>query len=218
MLGNTLLIGGGQVDLAFAKEYIRKQDFDTVVCADSGLDTADRLALEVDYAMGDFDSVSTKIYQKYHQMQTAFVSYPPEKDATDMQIVLDWAVEQGAKEIHILGATGKRLDHFLGNVNILMIPLQKGIRTYIVDPYNRLYLVKKKASFEQDHVFGKYISLLPLTEKVTNVYIRGLKYELHGADLAIGNSLGVSNELAKDCAKAELTFDDGILIVIESKD
>ena len=147
MLGNTLLIGGGQVDLAFAKEYIRKQDFDTVVCADSGLDTADRLALEVDYAMGDFDSVSAKIYQKYHQMQTAFVSYPPEKDATDMQIVLDWAVEQGAKEIHILGATGKRLDHFLGNVNILMIPLQKGIRTYIVDPYNRLYLVKKKASF-----------------------------------------------------------------------
>ncbi len=79
MLGNTLLIGGGQVDLAFAKEYIRKQDFDTVVCADSGLDTADRLALDVDYAMGDFDSVSNKIYQKYHQMQTAFVSYPPKK-------------------------------------------------------------------------------------------------------------------------------------------
>ena len=114
MLGNTLLIGGGQVDLAFAKEYIRKQGFDTVVCADSGLDAADRLALDVDYVMGDFDSVSTKIYQKYHQMQTAFVSYPPEKDATDMQIVLEWAVEQGAEEIHILGATGKRLDHFLG--------------------------------------------------------------------------------------------------------
>lgn len=94
MLGNTLLIGGGQVDLAFAKEYIRKQGFDTVVCADSGLDAADRLALDVDYVMGDFDSVSTKIYQKYHQMQTAFVSYPPEKDATDMQIVLEWAVEQ----------------------------------------------------------------------------------------------------------------------------
>ena len=175
MLGNTLLIGGGQVDLAFAKEYIRKQGFDTVVCADSGLDAADRLALDVDYVMGDFDSVSTKIYQKYHQMQTAFVSYPPEKDATDMQIVLEWAVEQGAEEIHILGATGKRLDHFLGNVNILMIPLQKGIRTYIVDPYNRLYLVKKKASFEQDHVFGKYIPLRLLTEKVANVYIRGLK-------------------------------------------
>ena len=99
-----------------------------------------------------------------------------------------------------------------------MIPLQKGIRTYIVDPYNRLYLVKKKASFEQDYVFGKYISLLPLTEKVTNVYIRGLKYELQGANLAIGNSLGVSNELAMECTKAELTFDDGILIVIESKD
>ena len=46
MLGNTLLIGGGQVDLAFAKEYIRKQGFDTVVCADSGLDAADRMALK----------------------------------------------------------------------------------------------------------------------------------------------------------------------------
>lgn len=218
MFGNTLLIGGGQIDLAFAKEYIRDHDFDTIVCADSGLDTADRLSLDVDYAMGDFDSVRKEVYQKYQQSQTAFVSYPPEKDATDMQIVLDWAVEQGAEEIHILGATGKRLDHFLGNVNILMIPLQKGIRTYIVDPYNRLYLVKKKASFERETVFGKYISLLPLTEKVTNVYLKGLKYELHGADLEIGNSLGVSNELAKDCMTAELTFEDGILIVVESKD
>ena len=41
---------------------------------------------------------------------------------------------------------------------------------------------------------------------------------MQGANLAIGNSLGVSNELAMECTKAELTFDDGILIVIESKD
>ena len=81
----------------------------------------------LDCAMGDFDSVSTKIYQKYHQMQTAFVSYPIRKRCDRHADRTEWAVEQGAEEIHILGATGKRLDHFLGNVNILMIPLQKGI-------------------------------------------------------------------------------------------
>ena len=51
MLGRTLIISGGVLDVGFAKEYLKGQKFDTVVCADSGLDSAYGLGLPVHYAM-----------------------------------------------------------------------------------------------------------------------------------------------------------------------
>lgn len=231
MFGRTLIISGGVVEMDFAQQYLENQRFDTVVCADSGLDSAWKLGLPVHYAMGDFDSVSKKALEEYqgkeenqvqgqsqHKMVTKFVEYPPEKDATDTQLVLEWAVEQGAREIVILGATGKRLDHFLANVNILMKPLLCGIPAYIVDACNRLYLVNHSITLQRKEQFGKYLSLLPFTEKVTGVTLRGLKYGLEDRTLTIGDSIGVSNELAvgEDAARIELR--EGILIVVESRD
>lgn len=224
MFGKTLIIGGGVVDIHFAQEYIKDKGFDTVVCADSGLDAAYHMGLDVDFAMGDFDSVSKDVYKKYKEtpkadgVMTEFVSYPPEKDATDMQIVLDWVVEKLPGEIQILGATGRRLDHFWANVNILMKPLSYGIQASIVDEHNRLYLIDHSHIFRKSEMYGKYVSLLPLTEEVSAVYLRGFKYELNGIDFTIGSSLGVSNELAEGCEAALLEFGDGVLIAIESCD
>lgn len=223
MLGKTLIIAGGVVDTVFAGEYLQTHDFDVIVCADSGLDVAFELGLSVDYAMGDFDSVSPKVLQEYENKysqgkKTQFVSYPPEKDATDMHIVLDWVVERLPSEVHILGATGKRLDHFWANVNILMKPLSYGIPAYLVDSYNRIYLLDHSHIIRREDMIGKYISFLPLTEEVSAVYLRGFKYELNGKNLTIGDSLGVSNELAKGRDAALVEFGNGVLIVIESKD
>lgn len=222
MFGRVLIISGGAMDLEFARKYLKEQKFDTVVCADSGLDSAYRLGLTVHYAMGDFDSASEKVLRYYRHTDVEhaveFVSYPPEKDATDTEIVLNWVTEQSPDEIVILGATGKRLDHFLANVNILMKPLSDGIPASIVDSRNRLYLTAGKKVFYREKVFGRYISLLPLTEKVTGVCLKGFKYELENAVLTIGSSLAVSNEIGSGQDMAELALEDGILIVVESRD
>ena len=53
---------------------------------------------------------------------------------------------------------------------------------------------------------------------MTNLRLSGLKYELYGEDIKIGSSRTVSNEFPDDCDKANVSFDDGILIVIQSKD
>ncbi|CDC95325.1 unknown [Roseburia sp. CAG:380] len=49
MLGKVLLITGGKVNMDFAEEYTASQEYDTVVCADSGLNTAYRLGMAVHY-------------------------------------------------------------------------------------------------------------------------------------------------------------------------
>ena len=134
MLGKTILFSGGKYDIAFIKQYLVDMSFDTVACADSGLEAAHAVGVNVDYIMGDFDSVSQETLAEYRSADKAakFVQYPKAKDYTDTQMVLEWILSEGASEITILGATGGRLDHFLSNLNILMKPLKQGIPAYIM--------------------------------------------------------------------------------------
>lgn len=221
MLGKTLLLSGGKTDLTFASSYLKNHSFDTVVCADSGLDTAYSLGIPVQYVMGDFDSVSPDILQAYRNGingNPAFVQYPTAKDFTDTQMVLEWILEQGAEEITILGATGGRLDHFLSNLNILMKPLKQGVPAYIVDAWNRLYLIDGDTTLYRDRLFGKYISFQPLTESVYPVTLKGFQYGLTDYTLVFGEGRAISNELAEGVSEATVSFREGVLIVIESRD
>ena len=51
---------------------------------------------------------------------------------------------------------------------------------------------------------------------VKGVTIKGMKYCLDNYDMSGFNSLGISNEISEDIASVE--FEDGIMLVIESRD
>ena len=89
--------------------------------------------------------------------------YQPEKDYTDSEIAIGKAMERNSSEIHILGGTGTRLDHVLGNIQLLMQPLAKDIPCFLIDSHNRIRLLKERAVLRKSQQFGKYVSLLPLT-------------------------------------------------------
>ena len=197
MLGKTILFSGGKYDIAFIKQYLADKSFDTVACADSGLEAAHAVGVNVDYIMGDFDSVSQE---------------------TLAEMVLEWILSEGASEITILGATGGRLDHFLSNLNILMKPLKQGIPAYIVDSHNRLYLIDGETTLHREQVFGQYISLQPLSEKVYPVTLTGFQYGLKDYTLTYGDGRAISNEFAPEAQTATISFTHGELIVIESRD
>lgn len=224
MLGKVLLITGGKVNMDFAEEYTASQEYDTVVCVDSGLNTAYRLGMPVHYFMGDFDSVSPEILKAYREGKVEgsehceWVRYPKEKDYVDTQLVLEWILEKGADEITFLGATGGRLDHFLANINILMLALKQKVPAYIVDSRNRIRLTDSKLSIERQDMYGKYLSLLPLTSTVTGVTLRGLKYLIEDYTLEVGIARAISNEMDETSDKAEILLRTGVLIVVESKD
>lgn len=222
--GKTLIISGGKTDIDFARGYLKNNRFDTIVCADSGLNTAYALGLKVDFFMGDFDSVSSEVLKLYmdkkvpDSVDARFVRYPEEKDATDTELVLDLVLENTPSSIVILGATGGRIDHLLANIGILLNALKKGVEAYIIDSYNKICLIDKKTELYRDDIWNKYISFYPYTEKVENLRLSGLKYELAGEDIAVGSSRTVSNEFAADSKSARVSFDSGILIVIQSRD
>jgi thiamine pyrophosphokinase len=146
------------------------------------------------------------------------VRYPKEKDYVDTQLVIEWILEKGALEIHILGATGGRLDHFLANVNILMLPLKKGVPAYIADPQNRIRLMDQTLQIRREDFYGKYLSLLPLTTQVTGVTLQGLKYLIEDYTLEVGIARAISNEMDESSDAARIQIQSGVLIVVESKD
>lgn len=225
MSGRILILGGGTIDYDFAKEYIQGQEFDAIVCADSGLDAAKKLGLDIDFLLGDFDSVQKDTLAGFmeanalHGGSTRFARYPAEKDYTDMHLILEWAVEQKPSGIIILGATGGRLDHLLANINILTLPLANNIPAYIIDRNNKLCLTGSRHVIKKEHNSPwKYISVYPLTDKVTGVSLSGVKYPLENALLEKGGSTTISNEFDEDASEAVISLDTGVLIIIQSGD
>ena len=116
----------------------------------------------------------------------------------------------------ILGCLGRRFEHALANVQILLHALRKGIPCSIVDARNRISLLDGPADLERSRIWGRYISLIPFTEQVTGVTLTGFKYPLEEAVLVQGESLGISNELVLE--RGRISFREGILIYIESRD
>lgn len=218
-----LILTGGYIEQNLLKECMETYEILWVIAVDKGLNTAYELSLPVDVIIGDFDSVDKSILDHYEKGRYGsvpkVVALNPEKDMTDTQVAIEYGMslqKESIEEMIILGATGTRLDHVLANIGLLMIPLSSHLKTCILDRNNRIYLKKESFSIKREESHGKYVSLLPLTEEVTGLTLKGFKYPLYRHTLKQGNSLGVSNEIIEE--EAFVTLTSGILIVIESRD
>ena len=117
MMGTkALIITGGDVDYKF---QITK-DYDIVIAVDGGLAAVDRMGLKPDVILGDFDTVAPDILHKYEEKDgIKIVRLVPEKDDTDTESAVRYAMKHGVTEIDVLGGTGSRFDHTYANMFLL---------------------------------------------------------------------------------------------------
>lgn len=212
-----LVISGGPIDLEFAAEYLKGRRFFWTIAVDAGLETAKKLDIVPDMVVGDLDSLDPTVTMYFGNKENLrWDVHDSEKNESDTELALQWAAKMGCEEIAILGATGGRLDHFIGNVHLLYPCMQKGIFAYLIDPQNKIYLTDCSRRFVKKKLWGKYISFLPLTQEVRGITLTGFKYPLGKKDIEIGTSLCISNELKEE--EGYLVFEEGVLICIESHD
>lgn len=212
-----LIITGGKLDLSFAASFLEQEKFHKIIAVDAGMEAAKALGLDPDMIVGDFDTVKPEILEYYRKQEhIVWDTHQPEKDETDTELALMKAQATGCTQVVVLGATGGRMDHMLGNLHLLFPCLQKGIDAYMLDAQNRIYLIDGERTFCRNELWGKYISFLPLTQEVKGITLTGFKYPLTDKDIEIGTSLCISNELAGE--EGAITFRDGVLIVVESHD
>ena len=102
------------------------QRADYLVCCDGAFATYLRRRKRIpgceerlpDAVVGDFDSLSPALQRRYADLLVHRADQDDNDQTKAFQYVLEHAPE--VEEIHILGATGKRPDHTIGNLSLLM--------------------------------------------------------------------------------------------------
>lgn len=212
-----MVISGGTIEKDFALSFIKDYEPDYIVAADRGLAFCLENNLKVDLIVGDFDSIPGGVLDSYVSRHHVPVRrFNPVKDATDTEIAVRQVVEVKASQAVLLGATGTRLDHTIGNMQCLHILLDAGIPAVILDSHNQISLHREAFSVCRNEQFGQYISFLPAGEVVEKLTLTGFKYPLTKHRVTNKDSLCVSNEIMAD--EANVSFEGGELFMIQSRD
>lgn len=212
-----LIVSGGSLNKEFVTKVVGQGRYDRILAADSGMNALYAAAVTPDIIIGDFDSADKKILAFFQQnKEIDFCNLNPEKVDTDTEFAIRESIRRGADSITIIGGTGTRLDHVLGNISLLGIGLEEGVRMELLDAHNRICMIDHSVTLKKKEQYGNYLSLIPYNGNVTGVTLKGLKYPLHDYTMGGFNSLGISNEIVDDEASIELT--SGQLLVIESRD
>lgn len=212
---DILIVAGGSIDDSLLKSEYSNGSYDYIIGVDHGIDALDRLGITPSLCIGDFDSADTEIAKKYKSLNNTIV-LNPKKDYTDTHMAVLEAVKLKPDSITIMGATGSRIDHVLGNISILLIPLKYGINAYILDSNNRIRLIDSHCIIHKNSLYGKYISCIPYSDRVDGIYLKGFCYDLDNASMTYGETIGISNELREE--EGHIRIGSGYMLVLETKD
>jgi thiamine pyrophosphokinase len=181
-----------------------------VVAADRGLEHARALGLEVTTVVGDMDSVSPDALAWARARGARIDTYPEDKDATDLELALDAALELVPERILVLTGDGGRLDHLLATALVLGSPryAEVAIDAEIGDSSAHVVRGERVLSGAP----GKLVSLLPLHGPAEGVTTAGLRYPLVAETLGSGSTRGISNVFLADSASVRI--ERGVLLAV----
>src|SRR3989338_11176227 len=102
-MGNILVFLNGNLSKFNISHPLLKNP-DLIICADGGAELAQSAGFPPDVMIGDFDSLGVDLRKKLeNNKKITWHPYPSEKDFTDSQLSLEFALKQNPKEIVILG-------------------------------------------------------------------------------------------------------------------
>lgn len=88
---------------------------DKIVCCDGSAEALIQFGLEPFAIVGDMDSLSPEVGKRY----AGRIFRYDDQETNDLTKAVNWCIGSGLNEIVIVGATGKREDHTLGNISLL---------------------------------------------------------------------------------------------------
>lgn len=181
----------------------------TVAC-DRGLEAFLAAGLKPDIAVGDFDSADPAAVQAASDLGIEIFRVPCEKDETDLELAARLTLERGARSIRILGATGGRIDHLLGNLSVLVWLWKQGAAACMED--EKQLVTVFCGCMEISAPVGATLSVIPVWKQAT-VTASGLQYPLKALELRSDHARGISNRIIS--APAELETDRPVYVIYD---
>jgi thiamine pyrophosphokinase len=215
----VIIANGEPPSPADVHEWLRPGD--VLACADGGARVALALGQKPHIVIGDFDSLSPAELDRLAACGSELRRHPPQKDETDLELVLLWAAEFLAghpepqrHELTLLGATGGRTDQTLANLMLLALPGLRTLNVVVASGNERMQLIQPEHPCDLHGMPGDTVSLLPLGGDARGVRTRGLHYPLDGDTLRFGPARGVSNVMR--ASRASISVQAGCLLCIHT--
>lgn len=161
-------------------------EHDLVLAADGGYDYALRLGVPIDLVIGDFDSIHSGTISEQQ------ISYPAEKDDTDLLLALKYGLQKEYRKFEIFGGLGGRFDHSLANLQALSFLNEHGAVGTLYGEHYRLTTIKDGSLTLPTQKNG-YVSIFSLSDQSEGVTIQNLKYTVQDIILKRTFPIGVSN-------------------------
>lgn len=167
-----------------------------------------RLGQRPDCIVGDLDSLDQR------QVEGIPLVFDPDQETNDLEKGLHWLLKQGFTHVHVLGATGKRLDHTLKNLSVLK-QFNDKVSCHFEDELAQLVLMTPRhPDLELVGEVGQSVSLFPLSGRVEGIFTSGLAYPLHHEALENGVRDGSSNALVQARAHVQLRAGDLLVYLV----
>ena len=164
-----------------------------VVAADSGVELARQLGLDVHAVVGDMDSISPTALAALDALGTEIVRHPIDKNESDAELALRYAIARGAQRVVLVGGGGGRLDHQLALFAVMFINELRGVHVEARLAGSRAYAVHDGATVDIECTKGDVIGLLPFGGDAHGVTTSGLQWALSDESLIVTASRGISN-------------------------
>lgn len=212
----TIITNGRIENLSWLKEKLEenpdKEHF--VICADGASKYLKSIDFVPDLLMGDLDSIDQEAKKWMEEKEVPLKKFPAKKDQTDTEIALEYSISKMPDEIEILGAFGSRMDHTLGNIQLLEGFYNPKIAIRLMDEQNEIWLLDKftKIVGRKDEI----LSIIPISKEVREVTLKGFEYPLENVRLWRGHTLGISNVIREK--EAEISYREGKLLAVIARD
>ncbi len=153
--------------------YLKKAD--RIVCCDGSAQNLLQYGLKPDAIVGDLDSLTDDLTRMFADR----IYLDENQDTNDLTKAVSWCSDNGFKDIVIVGATGKREDHTIGNISLLAEYVMDMNVIMVTDTGILRPFLKSSAisSFP-----GQQVSIFSIDPE-TKVTSGGLRYPLSGTKI-----------------------------------
>ena len=180
-----------------------------LIGVDHGASVIAQANLRMKAAIGDFDSVNEAELKVIEEYTDTLVKMKPQKDETDTEEAIKYAIGQGYEEIEIYGALGGRIDHEMANMYLLM---HRRYPIYFTNDTNRVRVLKQ-GQYKVNNEYT-YLSFLALEESCISV--NGVAYPMNHCIITLKDIFSISNEITAEVCDIVIHY--GRVLMMETRD
>lgn len=174
---NTVILAAGLFPTTeHALRHLRNADF--IACCDGAANACVAAGFTPDVIVGDGDSVSPAVRHRWADR----LVIDPDQETNDLTKAVRHCLALGHRDLTLLGATGRREDHTLANIALLMdyadlLPLPLGAPPCIrmVSDFGTFYPCRDQITLSVE--VGQEVSIFSFG--ATHFSARGLQYPLY---------------------------------------